>query len=133
VRFPFSVKLIFGIGEVTTPGKQAKPLVKLYLASVPEETAPFPGSSTDSDGCMHGDAANANASQALSLRSSEANRNLCDGRAMVSVDSCIPKTAQGGVPDWAGCSASFVATERMNGRMLRIDSAKRESTATKPR
>ena len=53
MRFPFSVKLIFGMGEVTTPGEQARLLVKLYLASVPEETAPFPRSSPDSDGgCM---------------------------------------------------------------------------------
>jgi hypothetical protein len=90
VRFPFSVKLIFGIGEVTTPGKQARPLAKLYLASAPEETAPFPGSRTDSDGGYVA-VANDIASQVLYLRSSEANRTLCDGLSAEPVDSCRPK------------------------------------------
>ena len=41
MRFPFKVKLIFGIGAVTTPSGQSRPLAKVYIASVTEQTAPF--------------------------------------------------------------------------------------------
>ncbi len=42
MRFPLRVKPIFGIGAVTTPSKQTRPLLKLYIASGVEQTAPFP-------------------------------------------------------------------------------------------
>jgi hypothetical protein len=41
VRFPFNVKVIFGIGAVTTPSGQSRPLAKVYIASATEQTAPF--------------------------------------------------------------------------------------------
>ena len=41
MRFPFNVKLIFGIGAVTVPSGQARPLAKVYIASATEQTAPF--------------------------------------------------------------------------------------------
>ena len=41
MRFPFNVKLIFGISAVTVPSGQARPLAKVYIASALEQTAPF--------------------------------------------------------------------------------------------
>ena len=41
MRFPFRVKLIFGIGAITTPSERARLLAELYIACAPEQTAPF--------------------------------------------------------------------------------------------
>lgn len=38
MRFPFSVKLSFGMGALTTPGDLARTLRKLYIASDWEQT-----------------------------------------------------------------------------------------------
>jgi hypothetical protein len=43
VCFPFKVKLIFGIDAVTAPNEWSGPLVKLYIASAWEQTAPLQG------------------------------------------------------------------------------------------
>jgi hypothetical protein len=43
VRFPFKVKVIFGIGPVAAPKEQASPLRQLYIASAFEQTALFWG------------------------------------------------------------------------------------------